>query len=117
MMTNTEWAARFKQELTGNILPFWMRHTVDCENGGFYGGIDCDMPIDKQAPPASGLNARILWTFSDVPEHLGEKLMTRLEGEYTPPPILGIRPDRKSTRLNSSHLGISYAVFCLKKKN
>src|SRR3989454_4734784 len=28
----------------------------------------------------------------------------------------GIR-DRKSTRLNSSHLVISYAVFCLKKKN
>src|SRR5436853_4995421 len=27
------------------------------------------------------------------------------------------RIDRKSTRLNSSHLGISYAVFCLKKKN
>src|SRR5205814_8720722 len=27
------------------------------------------------------------------------------------------RGDRKSTRLNSSHLGISYAVFCLKKKN
>src|SRR5258705_6846964 len=26
------------------------------------------------------------------------------------------RLDRKSTRLNSSHLGISYAVFCLKKK-
>src|SRR5262245_62219863 len=25
--------------------------------------------------------------------------------------------DRKSTRLNSSHLGTSYAVFCLKKKN
>src|SRR5437899_7296938 len=34
-------------------------------------------------------------------------------------PILGAQPfdvDRKSTRLNSSHLGISYAVFCLKKK-
>src|SRR5437899_9095485 len=28
----------------------------------------------------------------------------------------GLKPDRKSTRLNSSHLGISYAVFCLKKK-
>src|SRR5262245_62810529 len=27
-----------------------------------------------------------------------------------------LRRDRKSTRLNSSHLGISYAVFCLKKK-
>src|SRR5205807_10648612 len=27
-----------------------------------------------------------------------------------------VTPDRKSTRLNSSHLVISYAVFCLKKK-
>src|SRR5690625_6398423 len=27
------------------------------------------------------------------------------------------RTDRKSTRLNSSHVAISYAVFCLKKKN
>src|ERR1039458_10532534 len=30
--------------------------------------------------------------------------------------FLGLSLDRKSTRLNSSHLGISYAVFCLKKK-
>src|SRR5256885_11257327 len=30
-------------------------------------------------------------------------------------PLVG-RADRKSTRLNSSHLVISYAVFCLKKK-
>src|SRR3989442_5297331 len=29
---------------------------------------------------------------------------------------LQVRPDRKSTRLNSSHVRISYAVFCLKKK-
>src|SRR3712207_7852818 len=29
---------------------------------------------------------------------------------------LGLDPDRKSTRLNSSHANISYAVFCLKKK-
>src|SRR3712207_7359918 len=28
----------------------------------------------------------------------------------------GTNPDRKSTRLNSSHANISYAVFCLKKK-
>src|SRR5690606_41722785 len=28
-----------------------------------------------------------------------------------------LRTDRKSTRLNSSHVKISYAVFCLKKKN
>src|SRR5256885_9573744 len=30
---------------------------------------------------------------------------------------MGASQDRKSTRLNSSHLVISYAVFCLKKKN
>src|SRR5256885_9115359 len=34
------------------------------------------------------------------------------EGDLVPQPA----PDRKSTRLNSSHLVISYAVFCLKKK-
>src|SRR2546430_6529502 len=32
---------------------------------------------------------------------------------FSPPPS---SPDRKSTRLNSSHSQISYAVFCLKKK-
>src|SRR3712207_7953994 len=30
--------------------------------------------------------------------------------------LAGLSPDRKSTRLNSSHANISYAVFCLKKK-
>src|SRR2546422_8188773 len=32
-------------------------------------------------------------------------------------PLLNLKIDRKSTRLNSSHGYISYAVFCLKKKN
>src|SRR2546427_7018771 len=52
----------------------------------------------------------------DDPPHLGY-----LERA---PPRLGVgdaaggaRSDRKSTRLNSSHSQISYAVFCLKKKN
>src|SRR3712207_7422076 len=34
-----------------------------------------------------------------------------------PPEAVGAELDRKSTRLNSSHANISYAVFCLKKKN
>src|SRR5436309_4687022 len=39
-------------------------------------------------------------------------VMTLLVPTTTP----DITPDRKSTRLNSSHVKISYAVFCLKKK-
>src|SRR5712664_4270607 len=35
---------------------------------------------------------------------------------WSPRPSAPRRPDRKSTRLNSSHDQISYAVFCLKKK-
>src|SRR5688572_32160119 len=37
-------------------------------------------------------------------------------GTYYGAPEPGAKPDRKSTRLNSSHSQISYAVFCLKKK-
>src|SRR5438477_5831824 len=43
-----------------------------------------------------------------------DKRLRVLEGHD----LLGAaQPDRKSTRLNSSHMSISYAVFCLKKKN
>src|SRR5256885_8592309 len=37
-------------------------------------------------------------------------------GEDSAHPEMEVTEDRKSTRLNSSHLVISYAVFCLKKK-
>src|SRR5262245_64433484 len=40
----------------------------------------------------------------------------RDDGAQPPTPAIAASVDRKSTRLNSSHLGISYAVFCLKKK-
>src|SRR5437870_10942256 len=36
--------------------------------------------------------------------------------EFSNPPKTVAAEDRKSTRLNSSHVAISYAVFCLKKK-
>src|SRR2546430_10958955 len=36
--------------------------------------------------------------------------------DHSPPQLRGRLADRKSTRLNSSHSQISYAVFCLKKK-
>src|SRR5437899_7128127 len=49
--------------------------------------------------------------FCEQETEWGQPLMNSL---FTLGLMIGI--DRKSTRLNSSHLGISYAVFCLKKK-
>src|ERR1039458_10524005 len=43
---------------------------------------------------------------------LSEERRAQIAARRTPVDVI----DRKSTRLNSSHLGISYAVFCLKKK-
>src|SRR5205814_9662898 len=45
---------------------------------------------------------------------LAEQDIYRVRCPLQPIDVLAL--DRKSTRLNSSHLGISYAVFCLKKK-
>ncbi|MDE2492290.1 MAG: AGE family epimerase/isomerase [Alphaproteobacteria bacterium] len=69
--TTETWTDQFRNELVGNILPFWMRHTVDHENGGFYGLVDTDGNIDKEAPRAAVINARILWTFSAASRLIG----------------------------------------------
>lgn len=58
------WAARFRQELIGNILPFWTRYTPDRQNKGFFGTIASDLTVVKEAPRSLVLSCRILWTFS-----------------------------------------------------
>src|SRR3712207_6914520 len=63
--------------------------------------------------------------FVNTPDILHESLQTggpsmfaiRATLAATMAPTWGVYADRKSTRLNSSHANISYAVFCLKKKN
>src|SRR5436853_4966239 len=52
---------------------------------------------------------RSLLLVGAVPEDRAHRVHLRVAGA-------DVHEDRKSTRLNSSHLGISYAVFCLKKK-
>src|SRR3712207_6883432 len=49
---------------------------------------------------------------ADLPDHRHRRV-AGAGRDLRPGPA---RPDRKSTRLNSSHANISYAVFCLKKK-
>src|SRR5437899_5487356 len=57
----------------------------------------------------------VLWTHSNSEQLVHQQLAAKGFQLFLPN-IDAWRRDRKSTRLNSSHLGISYAVFCLKKK-
>ena len=47
-----------------NILRFWQERMVDREHGGFYGRIDANEVLHKDAEKGAILNARILWSFS-----------------------------------------------------
>src|SRR3712207_8778051 len=60
-----------------------------------------------------GRDPALLWPRLHLPpgREVVEDLLQDLRGE-----VLVVILDRKSTRLNSSHANISYAVFCLKKK-
>src|SRR3712207_8096276 len=64
----------------------------------------------KVAPAIMAGNAIVLKPHEDTP--LSALALARIVEEAGVPP-----GDRKSTRLNSSHANISYAVFCLYKKN
>src|SRR3712207_8530461 len=70
----------------------------------------------RNAVPAGTLSTRPVaqtsGRASDVHEHPGVRFQVTF-GAHQPHVS---HPDRKSTRLNSSHANISYAVFCLKKK-
>jgi mannobiose 2-epimerase len=55
---------KVEAELLSNILPFWLKHSIDDEYGGFRGQIANDLTFDPHAAKGLILNARILWTFS-----------------------------------------------------
>src|SRR3712207_8302479 len=69
----------------------------------------CRRPVERPALHALGPLRRPVGV---EPAHVGRELVRRrlLLRDHGDP------QDRKSTRLNSSHANISYAVFCLKKK-
>src|SRR5437899_9000028 len=94
---------------------------------------------EEEAPPSLDFALLAVATLAHRSEHLRDHLagtrdfhpialanvlrfdqvevVERGGGDRDTPDFHGLEHgDRKSTRLNSSHLGISYAVFCLKKK-
>src|SRR5438045_9788634 len=95
-----------------------VRYTLMCSNhchcfSFFFNG--SDLPRDLHSFPTRR-SSDLEWKCdcargSDCP---GGFCFGRRRDDYSS--HLSCLQDRKSTRLNSSHLGISYAVFCLKKK-
>ncbi len=63
-LTGREFASRLEAELTGNILPVWMRYAPDRANGGFHGALTNDWQVRDDVPRSAILCARILWTFA-----------------------------------------------------
>jgi cellobiose epimerase len=63
-----QYKKELQQELE-NILKYWMNYAPDNDYGGFYGKIDADNNIFKDAEKGVVLNARILWAFSAAYNH------------------------------------------------
>src|SRR6266498_4339553 len=113
--------ARLLLRAAGMPLPLW--HVLMCAV--------LTVTIDAPHPSAPRL-AWLGWAGDPVNTGTGMFVYTRLDLAMRTPQgavlaftrahssfdtrVTALGPDRKSTRLNSSHVRISYAVFCLKKK-
>src|ERR1035438_10657206 len=84
------------------LAPVWLA-AQDDPNDAPLG--DVARTLRKKTPPSQNV----------IDDDNLSKVMEQADGRHPPGSALRFL-DRKSTRLNSSHLGISYAVFCLKKK-
>lgn len=69
----TRLAQEVELELNEHLLPFWCR-LKDEEHGGYYGVVDFDLNVDKQADKGGIVAARILWTFAAAYRVTGKSL-------------------------------------------
>src|SRR5437879_12534230 len=99
--------------LAGRILKELGYTNVTSMRGGFTAWKNQGLPVaaDRQFPADQQIAHRRHLLLPEVGEAGQAKLLDATEL------CIGAGGDRKSTRLNSSHRCISYAVFCLKKKN
>ncbi len=63
---------RMETELRGNILPWWIAHAVDQENGGFIGALTNDLVTNNDEVRSLVLCARMLWTYSAAYQRYGD---------------------------------------------
>jgi mannobiose 2-epimerase len=97
-LNNADFRRQLQEELTGNILPFWMTRSVDKVNGGFYGALTNDLEIHNEVPRSAILCARILWTYATAYRKLGDRqylamadwAYTTLRGVFLDPEYGGV---------------------------
>ena len=67
-----------RDQLFGNIMPFWCGPALDHERGGWMGWLSNDLKPDRTQPKGLILNSRILWAFSAVHRERPEKLFRQM---------------------------------------
>src|SRR5690606_40724802 len=76
--------------------------------------------LNKQLQVVEGINGATViddtWSITTTSLQAALRVLEKIDSSKKKIAIVGTITDRKSTRLNSSHVKISYAVFCLKKK-
>src|SRR2546426_12523590 len=110
------------EQVSEPVIIHWLGEMFDPALAGYWGSPDLDRAtetlvalVGEHAPKIDGVKISLLHQAPEIAVRRrfprGVRMYTGDDFDY-PTTI----QDRKSTRLNSSHLVISYAVFCLKKK-
>src|SRR3712207_4104001 len=85
---------------------------------GTKSAVEVDFEVGESVTVMDGPFATLPATINEInAEQQKLQVLVSIFGRETPVELSFNQVDRKSTRLNSSHANISYAVFCLKKKN
>src|SRR5438477_8822652 len=90
------------------VFPFWIKRATTPATRG----ADMLVPDARIVPPPF---CKVTMPTEEMPQ-VKVTVSESSPGAEIVIPIFVEKIDRKSTRLNSSHMSISYAVFCLKKK-
>src|SRR5687768_17988065 len=114
VVDNPEEARRAATELGGRVV---VKAQIHAGGRGKGGGVKLAKDPDEAAELTGKMIGMTLITHQTGPEgRVVGKVLIEEALNIDKELYLGITLDRKSTRLNSSHGYISYAVFCLKKK-
>src|SRR2546426_12125043 len=119
-MHSSDWAGLLT-ERQGEVLSIVVENKVSRNRDSKIPELAAQMGIAPAAvaKPLLEIEKTALLNVVVSPSEQGKRVYERLELEPRPEAkqtAEALDRDRKSTRLNSSHLVISYAVFCLKKK-